>query len=87
MEYCLIINTHNFSSLVKKTEIMAEGIRCADHATLLYPLKLALTSPTNGGRSDGTVQSGLKPRSYLITYLLCTVIDNDGLYLQTKAML
>ena len=33
------------------------GIRCADHATPLYPQKLALTSPTGGGRSVGIVRS------------------------------
>ena len=35
--------------------------RCADHATPLYPQKLALTSPTGGGRSVGIVRS--RPRS------------------------
>jgi hypothetical protein len=34
---------------------MAMGIRCADHVTL-YPQKLALTSPTSGGRSVGIVR-------------------------------
>ena len=29
----------------------------ADHVTPLYPLKLALTSPTGGGRSVGIVRS------------------------------
>ena len=29
------------------------GTRCADHVTPLYPQKLALTSPTGGGRSVG----------------------------------
>ena len=33
------------------------GIRCADHVTPLYPQKLALTSPTGGGRSVGIVRS------------------------------
>jgi hypothetical protein len=33
------------------------GIRCADHVTPLYPQKLALTSPTGGGRSIGIVRS------------------------------
>ena len=36
------------------------GIRCADHATPLYPQKLALTSPTGGGRSVGIVRSRTK---------------------------
>ena len=33
------------------------GTRCADHATPLYPQKLALTSPTGGGRFVGIVRS------------------------------
>ena len=36
------------------------GTRCADHATPLYPQKLALTSPTGGGRSVGIVRSRTK---------------------------
>ena len=39
---------------------MAVGNRCADHVTPLYPQKLALTSPTAGGRSVGTVRSRTK---------------------------
>ena len=31
------------------------GTRCADHVTPLYPQKLALTSPTGGGRSVSIV--------------------------------
>jgi len=33
------------------------GIRCAYHVRPLYPQKLALTSPTGGGRSFGIVRS------------------------------
>ena len=36
------------------------GIRCADHVTPLYPQKLALTSPTGGGRSVGIFRSRTK---------------------------
>jgi len=32
------------------------GTCCADHVTPLYPQKLALTSPTGGGRSVGIVR-------------------------------
>jgi len=32
------------------------GTRCSDHVTPLYPQKLALTSPTGGGRSVGIVR-------------------------------
>ena len=40
------------------------GIRCADHVTPLYPQKLALTSPTGGGRSVGIFARGLRPQSF-----------------------
>ena len=38
----------------------AVGNRCSDHVTPLYPQKLALTSPTGGGRSVGIVRSRTK---------------------------
>jgi hypothetical protein len=41
---------------VKKTELTAGGIRCADHGTPSIRKKLALTSPTSGGRSVGIVR-------------------------------
>jgi hypothetical protein len=41
---------------VKKTELTTGGIRCADHATPSIGKKLALTSPTSGGRSAGIVR-------------------------------
>jgi hypothetical protein len=34
-----------------ETEYTAIGIRHADHTASLYPQKLALTSPSSGGRS------------------------------------
>jgi hypothetical protein len=40
---------------VKKTEITALEIRCADHATFCICKKLALSSPTSSGRSIGVV--------------------------------
>ena len=59
------------------------GTRCADHVTPLYPQKLALTSPTGGGRSVGIVRSRTKATefsfsfsfsclySWLITHVFC----------------
>ena len=41
-------------------------IRCADHVTPLYPPKLALTSPTCGGRSLGIVRSRTKATEFFI---------------------
>ena len=40
------------------------GIRCADHVTPLYPQKLALTSPTGGGRSVGIVRVRTKATEF-----------------------
>jgi hypothetical protein len=39
------------SGFCLESENTAVGIRHADYATSLYPQKLALTSPTSGGRS------------------------------------
>ena len=41
------------------------GTRCADHAIPLYPQKLALTSPTGGGRSVGIVRSRTKATEFI----------------------
>jgi hypothetical protein len=41
--------------LVWKSRLTAVGTHCADHATSLYPQKLALTSPISGGRTVGIV--------------------------------
>ena len=46
------------------------GIRCPDHVTPLYPQKLALTSPTGGGRSVGIVHSRTKATEFLYHFLL-----------------
>jgi hypothetical protein len=43
------------------------GIRCADHATPLSPQKLALTSPTIGGRLVGIVRSCTKATEYFFS--------------------
>ena len=50
------------------------GIRCADHVTSLYPQKLALTSPTGGGRSIDIVRSQTKATEFL---LCCTKVYSD----------
>ena len=44
------------------------GNRCADHVTFLYPQKLALTSPTGGGRSVGIVRSRTKATELVIQW-------------------
>jgi hypothetical protein len=40
------------------------GIRCADHATPLYPQKLALTSSISCGRSVGKLRSRTKATEF-----------------------
>jgi len=50
------------------------GTRCADHVTPLYPQKLALTSPTGGGRSVGTVRVRTKATELLTNN--CTYINS-----------
>ena len=45
------------------------GTRCADHVTPLYPKKLALTSPTGGGRSVGIVRSRTKATEFSLVLL------------------
>jgi hypothetical protein len=55
---------------VSKTEISALEIRCADHAALLYLLKLAITSQTSGCSSVGIVLSRTKATKLLLLILL-----------------
>ena len=44
------------------------GSRCADHVTPLHPQKLALTSPTGGGRSVGIVRVRTKATEFVCCY-------------------
>jgi len=41
------------------------GTRCADYVTSNYPQKLALTSPTGGGRSVGIVRVRTKATEFV----------------------
>ena len=51
------------------------GTRCADHATPLYPQKLALPSLTGGGRSVGIVRSRTKATEYnTCAFYVCSLI-------------
>ena len=50
------------------------GSRCADHATPLYPQKLALTSPTGGGRSVGIVRS----RTKATEFVYASIVAREG---------
>ena len=50
------------------------GTRCADHVTPLYPQKLALTSPTGGGRSVGIVRVQTKATEF-VCFMICVGCD------------
>ena len=50
------------------------GNRCADHVTPLYPQKLALTSPTGGGRSVGIVRSRTKATEFSLILVINNVL-------------
>jgi hypothetical protein len=50
----------------RKQRLTAVETRCADHVTPLYPKKLALTSPTGGGRSVGIVRSRTKATEFRV---------------------
>ena len=56
------------------------GIRCANHVTPLYPQKLALTSPTGGGRSVGIVRSRTKATEFSLL-LFTGDLDSSLTYL------
>ena len=58
---------------------MAVGTRCADHVTPLYPQKLALTSPTGGGRSVGIVRVRTKATEFSLVRFSVTspLLEND----------
>ena len=48
----------------RKQRLTAVGNRCAGHVTPLYPQKLALISPTGGGRSVGIVRVRTKATEF-----------------------
>jgi len=55
---------------LENRRLTAVGTRCADHVTPLYPQKLALTSPTGGGRSVGVVRSRTKATEFSLVYYM-----------------
>jgi len=59
----------------RKQRLTAVGIRCADHVTPLHLQKLALTSPTGGGRSVGIVRVRTKATEFsLVLGVSCLLI-------------
>ena len=55
------------------------GTSCADHVTPLYPQKLALTSPTGGGRSVGIVRSRTKATEFSLRLHLTCLCNLAGI--------
>src|SRR5215510_13984583 len=55
-----VFSVSNFSGSGLENRLTAVGTRCADHVSPLYPQKLALISPTGGGRSVSIVRSRTK---------------------------
>ena len=64
------MNEKSSGSRSRKQRLTAMGTRCADHVTPLYPQKLALTSPTGGGRSVGIVRVRTKATEFSLVVLL-----------------
>ena len=58
------MNEKSSGSRSRKQRLTAVGTRCADHVTPLYQQKLALTSPTGGGRSVGIVRVRTKATEF-----------------------
>ena len=63
------MNEKSSGSRSRKQRLTALGTRCADHVIHLYPQKLALTSPTGGGRSVGIVRVRTKATEFFLLHL------------------
>jgi len=61
------LNEKSSGSRSRKQRLTAVGTRCAEHVTPQYPQKLALTSPTGGGRSVGIVRVRTKATEFSLS--------------------
>ena len=67
------LNEKSNGSSSRKQRLTAVGTRCSDHVTPLYPQKLALTSPTGGGRSVGIVRVRTKATQFSLVLVVVVV--------------
>jgi hypothetical protein len=71
----------------RNSRLRPQGIRRADHATSLYPQKLALTSPTSGCLSVGIVRSRTKATELLLLLILLLLSAHELFYCTFYAVL
>jgi len=70
------LNEKSSGSRSRKQRLTAVGTRCTDHVTPLYLQKLALTSPTGGGRSVGIVRVRTKATEFSLVFVLGISFQN-----------
>jgi hypothetical protein len=63
----------------RKSRLRPYEIRRADHATPLYPQKLALTSPTKCDRLVGIVRSRTKSTEFLLFIIIIIILWDTAL--------
>ena len=79
------MNEKSSGSRSRKQRLTAVGSRCADHVTPLSPRKLALTSPTGGGRSVGIVRVRTKATEFSFMYMRDVFCDGIQRTMELKS--